>query len=89
MPKTYFCTECKSNHRHGKIWEEHKKYRKGKTDNIPIKKILKCNWNFLRPIAQRQILHYVNKLVWDRKNNGSDHREMYIHEINKIILHED
>lgn len=89
MPKTYFCTECKRNHRHGKIWEEHLRYKKTKLDNIPRKKVVQYDWSFLRDIAQRQIMSYIRKMAWDKKNNGSRKREMYIHEINKVILHED
>ena len=89
MGKTYFCTECKRNHRCGKIWKEHKRYKGTEPDNVPTKKILEHDWNLLRPIAQRQIMHYARKISWDAKNNGSGRREVYIHEINKIILHED
>lgn len=89
MPKTYYCSECKGNHRHGKIYEEHMRYKRSEPDNVPSKKILKCNWDYLRPIAQRQIMHYARKMLLDKQNNGSSRKEMYIHEINKVIMHED
>lgn len=89
MPKTYFCTECKKNHRCGKIWEDHKRFKKIKQeDNVPRKRVVDCDWDFLPEIAQRQIMSYLRKIDWDRKNNGSRKKEMYVHEINRVILHE-
>jgi len=85
----YFCTQCKRKHHSGKIYKEHKHLQKSKPNGVPCKKVLPCNWNLLPPIAQRQIMSNIRKMTWDKKSNGSRRREMYVHEINKVILRYD
>jgi len=87
MGKTYFCTDCKKNHRSGKIYDEHLQYKEEEKEIIPSKKLLHAY--SLSEIAKRQIMHYIDKMIWDEKFNHSKKREMYITEINRVILHED
>lgn len=86
---SYFCTQCKRKHHSGKIYKKHKHLQKIEKETIPYKKVLRCNWNFLPPIAQRQITHYIDKILLDKKLNYSSHIELYVQEINRVILHYD
>lgn len=88
MPKTYYCSQCKQNHRSGKIYKDHLKFKKVEENHIPCRKVLLCIWEDLPKIAQRQILRYISKMVWDKKSNYSKRRKLYIREINKVILEE-
>ncbi len=85
----YFCTECKRKHHSGKIYKEHKHLEKIKIDDIPYKKVINFNYDLLPNIAKRQIMVYVRKMAWDRKSNQSKQREMYIQQVNKVILRYD
>lgn len=85
----YFCTQCKRKHHSGKIFEQHKHLKQIEPNGIPTKKIINVDWKLLPNIAKRQIRHYINKLAWDMNCNGSNRKEMYIHEINRVILHYD
>ena len=89
MNSPYLCSKCKRNHRPSSaIYKKHIKWQKIETDEIPCNKILSCNIKLLRGIAQKQIDYYLSKLLWDKRHNGYNKREMYIHQINKVILHE-
>ena len=89
MNSPYLCIKCKRKHRPSSaIYEKHINLQKRESDEIPSNKMLSCNLKLLSGIAQRQINRYFNKLLWDKKHNGYNKRKMYIHEINKVILHE-
>jgi len=83
------CRKCKRNHRPSSaIYSKHIKLQVRESSEIPSNKVISCNLKLLSIIAQRQINRYLDKLLWDKKSNGSNKREMYIQEINKVILHE-
>ena len=86
---SYFCTKCKRRHRESTaIHEKHLEWREIETEEIPCNKVLSCDIKRLSWIAQRQIDHYLNKMLADKKYNYSKRRKMYIQEINRVILHE-
>ncbi len=85
----YLCTECKRKHHSGKIFNDHKRFKKVKPNEIPFNKLLDFDYNILPAIAQRQIVIYARKMAWDRKKNGCNQRQMYIQQINKVILRYD
>jgi len=64
------------------------KFRKVEEDHISCRKVLDCIWEDLPKIAQRQIMHYIDKMLWDKKSNYSKKRKLYIQEINRVILEE-
>ena len=84
----YFCTECKRNHRSGKIYKDHLKFRKVEEEYISCQKVIDCIWEDLPKIAQNQIMRYIDKILWDKKFNYSKKRKLYIREINRVILEE-
>lgn len=85
----YFCPKCKRNHRQSSsVYKKHQQFEKVESDNIPSKKVISCVFSTLPAIARRQIKVYIRKMVWDKNNNFSKKREMYIKEINRVILEE-
>lgn len=89
MNSPYLCSKCERKHRPSSaIYEKHINKQKIEIEEIPCNKILFCKIELLRGIAQRQIDIYLNKLLWDKRHNGYNKSEMYVHEINKVILHE-
>jgi len=83
------CRKCKRRHRPSSaIYQKHINEQVLENDKIRSNKVISCNLKLLSYIAQRQINRYFDKLLWDKKYNGSNKREMYIQEINKVILHE-
>ena len=86
---SYYCPNCKRNHRPGaKIYNKHLHLKKVEEDKIPSYKVISCNYKSLPKIAQRQIEHYILKMAWDKRKNFSKKRQMYIREINRVILEE-
>jgi len=63
-------------------------YRQIENDDVPCQKVIDFIWENLPKIAQRQIMHYINKMAWDEQFNHCRNKEMYVREINKVILHE-
>lgn len=85
----YFCPECKRKHRpSGSIYKKHLKYKKVEVEEIPSDKVFSYNFKSLPEIAQRQIRQYARKIQLDKEHNHSKWKEVYIREINKIILQE-
>lgn len=86
----YFCPTCKRNHRPSKssIYQKHIKFKKVEADEIPSDKVISYNFESLPEVAKRQIKRYAHKILVDKERNYSKWREVYIKEINKIILHE-
>jgi hypothetical protein len=80
----YYCSICKRNHHRGKIYDEHLPFREQKSKNLEVNsdKIIEYNVNRLRPIAKRQLVTLLKKLRHSKK------KELYIREINRLILHE-
>ncbi len=86
----YHCPKCKRNHRPGtNIYNKHVHLKKVEEDETPSDKILSCDYNSLPNIAKKQIAHYFLKMEWDKRKNFRKKREMYIREINRVILEED
>ena len=76
----YYCTECKKKHRCGKIYQDHLQFKKVEKKEYPSDKIMKFNIDSLRPIAQRQITKYLEKIKLTPKMRG-----VYISKINELI----
>lgn len=86
---SYYCPNCKRNHRPStNIYKKHLHLKKVEEDEIPSKKLISCVFSDLPKIAKRQIDHYLQKMVWDKRKNFSKKRQMYIREINRVILEE-
>lgn len=80
--KTYYCTQCKSNHRHGKIWMNHKKYKFVEKPITPQNKLITIDPLNLRSIALRQIGQLFYRMgLGNRKT-------VYIDAINKLLTTE-
>ena len=85
----YFCPNCKRKHRpSSSIYKKHLKYKKRETDDVPSDKVLPYNFENLPEVAKRQIRRYARKIILDKERNYGKWKEVYIREINKIILHE-
>lgn len=82
MPKTYFCTECKRNHRHGKIYKEHLKYKQKEGKKYDTIKVQKIGFT-LRFVAKRQLNNLINQMLWNPSRKG-----IYIRKINELIDYE-
>ncbi len=92
--KKYYCLKCNRHHHEklGTIYEKHLKFSNKKILNkneleqvkskIPDDKILEFDMKKLRPIAKRQINRLLKKLSYEKKP------ELYIWEINRLLLHE-
>lgn len=95
----YFCSKCNRFHYRGEIYDKHLEYKEEelkkkdtskfigkkskKKKKIPSDKVINFNYESLRPIAKRQIDRLYKKM---RKTNN---KELYIFQINKVILHEE
>jgi len=44
MPKTYYCNKCKTFHKNGKIYQEHKEFKADLTDSEIWKLQFKQSW---------------------------------------------
>lgn len=89
MVKTYFCSACKRNHRENTaVYKKHIKLKKIEEDEVSSTKVISCDFRRLRYIAQRQIDRYLNKIIWDKENNYSRNKRMYVQQINKLIMSE-
>ncbi len=82
MPKTYYCTECKRNHRHGKIYTDHLRYKERETKKYDSEKVQKINFP-LRQVAKNQIDNLINQIIY-----SPSRRDVYIEKINELIDHE-
>lgn len=82
--KKYYCKKCSRYHYRGKIYKEHKLYKKKKSnsDSYSRSRIIDFNFKELRPIAQRQVLRLIMKM------KATDKKEMYIEHLNRVIQHE-
>ena len=86
---SYFCPTCKRKHRPSSaIYKKHLKRKKAKKSNVPCDKVLPCNLKRLSITARMQIDVHLNKIHLDKKYNYGKWREVYIREINKVILDE-
>lgn len=89
MHNLYFCTKCKREHRKSTaIHKKHLEWQEVEEDEVPSNKVLSCKISLLPNIAQRQIIRYFNKILVDKRDNMGKKRGMYVHLINKVILHE-
>lgn len=85
----YYCSKCKRKHRSsGSFYKKHLKYKETKIEKIPSDKVISYDFENLPEIAQRQIKQYARKMLLDKKCNYGKKKEMYIQQINKVILRE-
>jgi hypothetical protein len=80
----YYCSKCNKYHYRGKIYKNHLKFKRAKSDldkykHIELNEIEIRN---LRPIAQRQIFNLLKKMRKSKKP------KLYEREIKRVILFE-
>ena len=82
MPKMYYCTECKKNHKSGKIYRDHMKYKFVEKPVYDCEVIQQVDF-LLRLIARRQIARYKKKI-----KTTPFKRSWYVEKINELIEYE-
>lgn len=78
--------KCNRTHHRGKVYKDHLEFKR-KNENTPpesikINDVQDLELKGLRPIAKKQILRFLKKI----KTNGR--KNLYLSEINRILLHE-
>lgn len=85
--KKYYCTKCQRYHHRGKVYKEHfqHKWIKQQKSKIKINRefdLKDVNFEDLRPIAQRQILSLLKRMI------RTEHPEYYKKRIIRVIKYE-
>jgi hypothetical protein len=57
-------------------------------EEIPCNDIIDDDCSDLRDLAKKQIARYLYKIELDKMFNYSKNKEMYVREINKVIIYE-
>jgi len=85
----YYCPKCKKNHKSpSSIYKDHIEYKKVEVEEVPFDKVIPYQFNNLPEVAQKQIKRYARKILLDKEHNYGKWKEVYIREINRIILRE-